>query len=98
MRHAIQPDHLVHAFVITKSDVGPIGSPIGMSLVLTWGADIPGKSCNYIYVGTTGNINLETKGGETVLFSNIPAGVILPIGTRAVLSTSTTASDMVGMY
>lgn len=98
MRHAIQPSHMVHAFPITPSNVGPVGSPVGMSLVLTWGADIPNQSCNYLYVGTTGNINLETKGGETCLFSNIPAGVILPIGTRAVLATNTTASNIVGFY
>lgn len=51
-----------------------------------------------IFVGTGGNVNLVTAGGETVLFTNVPNGTLLPVVTKGVLATSTTASDIVGGY
>lgn len=50
-----------------------------------------------LYVGGTGNINLTTKNGETVLFSAIPAGTIIPIEGEAVLQASTTATLIVAL-
>ena len=50
-----------------------------------------------LYVGVTGNINLVTSNGNTVLFSNVPVG-ILPVWCSQVLSTSTTASSIIGLY
>lgn len=49
-----------------------------------------------IYVGTTGNIVVVFNSG-TVTFSNVPAGVILPVRAIRVNSTNTTASDLVGL-
>lgn len=51
-----------------------------------------------IYIGTAGNVNVKTKGGQTVLFSNLNAGTILPLLVTQVLSTSTTASNIVRLY
>ena len=48
-----------------------------------------------IYVGTSGNVNLTTAGGNTVLISNIVAGTVLPIRTKRVLSTNTTANAVI---
>ena len=50
-----------------------------------------------LYVGTTGNVNLVTAAGTTVLFPSVPAGAILPVEFSQVLSTSTTASGFVGL-
>ena len=51
-----------------------------------------------IYVGVTGNVTLLTSGGEVILFTAVPAGAILPIRTRRVNATATTATNMVALY
>jgi hypothetical protein len=53
--------------------------------------------CRSLYVGTTGNVNLRTADGQTVLFTAVPVGV-LAIQADMVLSTSTTASTIVALY
>lgn len=50
-----------------------------------------------IYVGVAGNIQVITAGGTTVLFSNVPAGFILPVEVQAVMATNTTATTMIGL-
>lgn len=50
-----------------------------------------------IYVGTAGNITLITLLGTTQLFSNVPAGTVLPVQAKRVLLTGTTAGNMVGL-
>lgn len=50
-----------------------------------------------LYVGTTGDINVVDALGNTVLFTSVPAGSILPIRCLQVLSTNTTASNIIGM-
>lgn len=50
-----------------------------------------------LYVGTTGNINVKMADGQTVLFSNVPVG-IFPLQVTQVLSTTTTASNIVALY
>lgn len=51
-----------------------------------------------IWVGGAGNLNVTTVGGETVLFSGIAAGTLLPIAATQVQSSSTTATLIVGLY
>lgn len=50
-----------------------------------------------LYVGTTGNIALQLLSGQTVIFSNVPAGVLLPMICTRVNATNTNASNMVAM-
>ncbi len=50
-----------------------------------------------LYIGVTGNVNVRMADGMTVLFSNVPVGV-LPVQVDIVLSTSTTASTIVALY
>lgn len=50
-----------------------------------------------IYVGVGGNINVVDSAGNTVLFVGVPQGSVLgPFAVSKVMSTSTTASSMVG--
>ena len=49
-----------------------------------------------LYIGTTGNVAVVTNGGTTITFSNVPVG-ILPIRGTKVMSTNTTASNIVGL-
>jgi len=50
-----------------------------------------------IYVGGTGDVAVLTEGGNTVTFKAIPAGGLLPFSTEKVLSTGTSATDMMGL-
>lgn len=54
-----------------------------------------------LYVGTGGDITLIAVGAPTgaagVLFRNIPSGSLLPVRTRRVTATGTTASDIVAL-
>jgi hypothetical protein len=56
------------------------------------------NSFRALYVGTGGNLNLLLQSDSApVLFKNIPNGAVLPFSVSKVLSTSTTASDIVGL-
>ena len=50
-----------------------------------------------IYVGGTGDLVVITVGGETITFSDVPAGSLVPIRASRVLE-STTATNLVGMW
>ena len=54
---------------------------------------------NGLYVGGAGNLNVVmNEDGETpTLFTAIPAGTLLPISVKRVLSTSTTATAIVAL-
>ena len=49
------------------------------------------------YVGGEGDVRCITKGGDTVTFTGCLAGVIYDIEISQVLSTSTTATFIVGL-
>lgn len=51
-----------------------------------------------IYVGGAGNITLLTLNGETVTFTAVPVGTILPVRAVRVNATLTTASLLIGIY
>jgi hypothetical protein len=50
-----------------------------------------------IYVGVTGNVVLDTSKGTTLTFVAVPAGTILPIDTRRVRATGTTATSLIAL-
>lgn len=56
---------------------------------------LPERCCG-IYVGSTGDVAVETESGKQVTFVGVPTGGIIPIAARKVLSTGTTASSIVG--
>ncbi|MGA1564322.1 MAG: spike base protein, RCAP_Rcc01079 family, partial [Pontimonas sp.] len=43
-----------------------------------------------IYVGGAGNVKVITLGGDTVTFSGVLAGTVLPVRVKRVFSTDTT--------
>ena len=49
-----------------------------------------------LYVGGAGNVAVVTEGGTTVTFTAPPVGTILPIRTKKVMATNTTATLLVG--
>ena len=56
-------------------------------------------TARYLYVGTAGDVSLETVGGDSaIVFTAVPAGTVLPVVTTRVNSTSTTASNIVALW
>ena len=55
-------------------------------------------SPSVIYVGTAGNVRVTTAQGDDVVFSNVPAGGIIPVQVDQVWSTNTTAVNIVRVY
>jgi len=47
-----------------------------------------------LFVGTGGDVNVVTRMGSTLLFANVADASFLPVVVVQVLSTSTTASDI----
>lgn len=51
-----------------------------------------------LYVGSAGNIAVETASNDVVTLSNVVAGSVLPVSVRKVMSTGTTASSIVALW
>lgn len=50
-----------------------------------------------VYVGGAGDVTVLTGAGTTTTFSSVPAGGIIPLRIVQVKSTSTTATNLVGL-
>ncbi len=53
--------------------------------------------CRGIYVGVGGDITVISNAGNTVTFTGVPQGVLLPIVAQFVKLTGTTATNLVGI-
>lgn len=51
-----------------------------------------------LYVGVTGDVELRRLDGTDVVFTGVPAGVVLPVEFAQVRSANTTATNMVALY
>lgn len=71
-----------HSPVITPSDTDDIGT----------------SGSRGIYVGVGGDITLDTFFDTQILYKNVPTGFILPVVTKRVRATGTTATNLVAMY
>lgn len=61
------------------------------------GAGIACKS-RAIMVGVTGNVAFLDGNGDSAVITALVAGVIYPIETRRILSTSTTATGIIALW
>jgi hypothetical protein len=78
---------------------GGIGEPASNAVAIT--AHDTNELANVsraIYVGGAGNIVAVMLSGQTVTFTGVLAGTILPIRVKQVKSTSTTATALVNLY
>lgn len=50
-----------------------------------------------LYVGGLGDVAVVTQDGSAVTFTAVPAGTYIPIGLQKVMSTGTTATNIVGL-
>ena len=51
-----------------------------------------------IYVGVAGDIHVLMVGGQEITFLNLAAGILHPIRVQRVMTTGTTATDIIGLY
>lgn len=75
---------------------GSVTAPAGGAFAIT-PADAGAIYATSLYVGTGGDIAVDMENGDTVTFSAVPSGAIMPIRVRRVYSTGTTASNIVGL-
>jgi hypothetical protein len=54
-------------------------------------------SLDAIYVGGGGDVAIVDLAGNTVTFVNVQSGTVLPVNAYKVMSTNTTATDMIGL-
>jgi len=61
-----------------------------------------GRELDYVsralYVGSGGDLSVESSRGDVVTFRNVPSGAFLPIRVRRVRNSDTTASDIVSLW
>ena len=57
----------------------------------------PNYGC-YLYIGGTGNVSVQTIGGNSATFVGVPAGTTLPVQVIRVNSTGTTATSIVALW
>ena len=50
-----------------------------------------------LYIGVSGNLEVETAGGSVVTFSNMPIGFV-PVQVMKVLSSGTTATGIIALW
>ena len=51
-----------------------------------------------LFVGGAGDVKVDTLGGDTVTFTGVLAGSILPVRILKVYATGTTATNLVAVY
>ena len=66
-----------------------LDSPASNAAVITPSASALDYVTRAIYVGGTGHLSVTMQGGQTVLFSAIPAGTWMPIRCTHILAAST---------
>jgi hypothetical protein len=50
-----------------------------------------------LYVGGTGDLKVDTAGGDTVTFSGVTAGSFIPVMVSRVYATGTTATNILSL-
>lgn len=71
---------------------------------VTPGQSALGNTTRALYIGGTGNVAVRMKGGEDVIFEDVPAGTILPIRVTHVWDTggspsyTTTATKITAIW
>ena len=51
-----------------------------------------------LYVGSAGNLRVQTVGGDDVTFNNINTGAFTPVQIVKVYATGTTASNILALW
>jgi hypothetical protein len=79
----------------TVTDPASIGVVVTPSDTVNISAD--NFRCRGLYVGTGGDLAVLMDNGSVTL-ANVPTGSVLPVRTKRVLLTGTTATDIVAFF
>ena len=61
-------------------------------------ADLPAPgTCRALYIGVSGNVEIVTPAGTTIIFNAVPVGV-LSVRAKRVRAALTTATNIVALY
>lgn len=71
--------------------------PASNAVAVTLDASIP-NTTRGLYVGAAGNVAVTMAAGQSVTFVGVQAGTVLPIRVSRVLSSGTTASNLLALY
>lgn len=75
-------DPVTNAAVVTPSDTADLATP-----------------ARAVYIGTGGDVSLDTVGGESaIVFVGLQTGSILPVRTKRIRATATTATNIVALW
>ncbi|MEO1063628.1 MAG: hypothetical protein AAFZ07_19605 [Actinomycetota bacterium] len=77
-----------------EPDSGSSGDP---SPITPSDTDLLPRVTRGIYVGGVGDVTVLTEAGDTVAFTSVPSGAILPVRAQRVDSTGTTATGLVAL-
>lgn len=83
--------------VLKSAAVVVAASPMDAFVVTPSDVTVFSPAASALYVGGTGNVNVVTELGTTVLFSAVPVGTFIPLRVTKVMSTSTTATLIVAL-
>lgn len=76
-----------------------VDAPASSAFVITKSDDtVFSQPTRAVWVGGTGDLAVKMVDETTLTFTAVPAGVLLPIRVQKVLSTGTTATNIVGLY
>ncbi len=73
-------------------------SPASSAAAVTPGASALANTARALYVGGAGDLEVTMLGGQTVIFSSVPAGSIIAVRATHVLNANTTASGIVALW
>ena len=75
-------------------------SPARGAEAITYDTAVTNGVCRALYVGAAGNVSVVMADGETVVFTAVNAGSVLPIQVRQVTTANTTvaAAVLIALY
>ncbi len=79
------------AAAVTPSDTANIPSVSGPA------GETVNNGC-VLYVGGLGDVRVLTAGGDDVVLSAVPAGTFVPVNVVRVVSSNTTATNIVALW
>ena len=74
-----------------------LNSPAQRGFAITPGATELTEWARMLYIGTAGNVHVQTVGDDDILFTAVPVG-ILNVSVKKVYSDTTTALNIIGLY